>query len=346
MMPEVDEKNAEIVQNASLSIPVEDETSTIEVATTESAVVKKRGNGFRRAMTRVGEVSARAYSTARDRAQVYSERREMRKLNPLFREQYQSPEFNLPNVIQIVDDAVRRDIDLCQGAIGWRDTVKGVEILYLYDEAIEFSGLSFDPAPVCDSVYYVDPHRRDLFINVDGYFDSMQQKKLAELQRIADSLGAIHYWVEMVDASEKSTTFGAEVNQEDTADENENPKKGKKKTSNSHGGMTVTPTMKSEAKSHKKIVASASFSGSRRPVQPELCWFAHDDNVQNLIRMRCNGRKIQEYNITLTASSTSSMSIGTAIKVNEALTHMKLTCNFAVKSQEEHSHNLIFKLEF
>lgn len=84
----------------------------------------------------------------------------MKKYNPLFPEEYYSESFKLPNMIMIRDDAERRGIDVCVGAIGWRGTVANVEVLYLYDEFLEESGLTFVPMPQCDAVYYVDPMKR------------------------------------------------------------------------------------------------------------------------------------------------------------------------------------------
>lgn len=48
-------------------------------------------------------------------------------------------------MIKIVDDAERRGIDVCEGAIGWLGKVANTEIMYLYDEAVEDSGLTFVP---------------------------------------------------------------------------------------------------------------------------------------------------------------------------------------------------------
>ena len=48
---------------------------------------------------------------------IYSS--QMKKYNPLFPEQYHSESFHLPNMIMIVDDAVRKNIEVCKGAIGW-----------------------------------------------------------------------------------------------------------------------------------------------------------------------------------------------------------------------------------
>ena len=89
----------------------------------------------------------------------------IRHYNPLFREKFFSKEFTLPNVIQIVDDAVRRGVDVCEGAIGWTKKVGGVEILYIYDEFVKESGIKFVPFVKCDAVYCVDNFDRNKFIN-------------------------------------------------------------------------------------------------------------------------------------------------------------------------------------
>ena len=69
-----------------------------------------------------------------EKAKEDSYNRRMKLYNPLFPEEYFGEEFFVTNIIQIVDDAVRRDIDVCKGAIGWRGKKKGVEVLFLYDE--------------------------------------------------------------------------------------------------------------------------------------------------------------------------------------------------------------------
>lgn len=45
----------------------------------------------------------------------------------------------------IVDDAVRRDIDVCEGSIGWLGKENDIEILYLYDTAIEKEWVTVHP---------------------------------------------------------------------------------------------------------------------------------------------------------------------------------------------------------
>ena len=116
----------------------------------------------------------------------------MKKYNPLSEEEFGSSTFNIPNIIEIVDEATRRDIDVCidTNAIGWRDMINDTEVLHLYDEFVEQSGIHFVPVAKCNGVYCVDPYDRKRFINVDCIFSKANEEKIAELARVANYLGA------------------------------------------------------------------------------------------------------------------------------------------------------------
>lgn len=300
------------------------------------------------AASKVEEAGKSVVKVAKDNAQLLAERAQVmnevqqaknkealiKKLNPLFPDDYRAADFKLPNIVRIVDDAVRRGIDICEGSIGWLTAEKGVEILHLYDEAVEFSGLKFLPAATCDSIYYVDPHNRNNFISVDCYFSNMQESRLAELQHIAYSLGAKHYWVEIVESTldKQSSFMSAKINT---------------KVANAAGSeeqynATTTKSMS---------VAEAAFTSGRKPVKPDLCWFANDNNVLNLIKMRCSEKSQEEittYTIELSNSNATTMSISAAAKIDTALSNLKIGANasFSKNSEKEHNRKMYFKLEF
>ena len=69
--------------------------------------------------------------------------KKVKRYNPLFPEVFHSEEYNIPNLIAIVDDATRRGIEVCEGAIGWTQKVGDVETLYLYDEYVSKSNIKF-----------------------------------------------------------------------------------------------------------------------------------------------------------------------------------------------------------
>ena len=260
----------------------------------------------------------------------------LKKLNPLFPEEYRSEEFHLPNLIVIVDDAVRRDEALCEGAIGWRSTVKEVEVLYLYDEFVPKSGLRFIPTATCDTAYYVDPHDKLQFIRIDSLFERTHQEKLAELSNIAYCLGAKRYSVEMQVESTKKAASNSKVS----------AKFGIKKFD---VGSEVNCQAKNTSGSESKTLANVEFSEAREPVEPTLRWFEHDNYIRELIRQRCSGiGGMRSMDIELSGSDYATMSASTSVKVDAAVCKIGLTSNAKIEasSAEERSHKMLFHIEF
>ena len=107
-----------------------------------SGAVKKAADGLEKGGKNLMEHTKQALHTQK-----------LKKYNPLFEEDFKKESYRVPNLIEIVDDAVRRGIDVCEGAIGWTDKVSDVEILHLYDEFVEQSGFEFVPFPKCDEIY-------------------------------------------------------------------------------------------------------------------------------------------------------------------------------------------------
>lgn len=267
-----------------------------------------------------------------DKAQIKNYEAKMKKYNPLFPENYLNEEFNLPNVIRIVDDAVRKNVDVCVGSIGWLSKEKDVEVMHLYDEAIDLSGLQFLPTPTCDSIYYVDPRDRKRFVNVDMYFSSMQQERLAELQHIAFSLGAKEYSVEMIESTTEFLSIDASAD------------------TKAHGiNASASEAKKKNTRTHTQTAAKAVFASGRKATQPNLCWFANDNNILNLIDMRCsdkNNEGITSYSFELNSLCSQSMSSATAVKIDAAIKGMGAKSNFNSESEKEHSRRMVFNIEF
>lgn len=265
---------------------------------------------------------------------------QMKKYNPVFPDQYKDPDFSLSNLIMIVDDVVRKDINVCNGAIGWKTFEKGVEVFHLYDEAIEFSDLHFTPSAVCDAIYYVDPHDRSRFIQIDCYLEKMQESKLAELQHIAYSLGAKRYSVEMYDNSSEQRA----VKQGSTLKGGFGPLK---KVANTSEEREMTAYNKTQRES----LAYAEFSGDMKPTQPDLRWFAYDDNIKNLIHMRCAGEEkgeIKTYNIELKGTDFATMGVSTAVKLDAAVNSLGFGSSLDLQSKtvKERHQKMNYHLEF
>lgn len=249
-----------------------------------------------------------------------------KKLNPLFPDKFKSTDFNMPNVIEIVDDAERRDVELCEGAIGWIDKIKGVEVLHLYDEYIKESGVKFVPFARCDAVYCVDPFDRTQFINTDTTFERTTNEKLAELEHIAYSLGAKNCIIEIVE-NDMQTVFTkghSNINKQIVADSES--------------------TIKNQKKQSLKNVSN--FEGNDKAKKPKLKWFAFDENIKGLVDMRISGKNlIKSKVLELHCSTTATMSHKTAVAIDK-IKNIKAGLSMELKALKEHSSKLIFKIQF
>lgn len=267
--------------------------------------------------------------------------RKIKKYNPVFPDQYQSEEFNIPNMVRIVDDAVRRDVDVCEGAIGWLSTIGDIEILNLYDEALEFSGLQFLPVRACDEVYYVDNFDRTKFVRVASLFSRAQEEKLAELKHIAFCLGAKKCSIEIEEAQ-----LEEEFKKNKFDVKNALNVKGQKASSHE----SVDKELSSTAKKKISSTVTAEFEGSDVVKMPELKWFKNDDNIKRLIESRtANANGLKKEELRLEASNSATISVKAATSIDNALGKLggsKGSLDISKKAKQESETKLIFSVEF
>lgn len=289
-------------------------------------IIKQAAKAAKDGIQIISDTAQKAAAKAREK-QVEDR---FKKYNPVFPNEYLGADFNIPNVIRIVDDAVRRGIDVCEGAMGWRSNEQGIEMFHLYDEAIALSNLHFLPAATCDTIYCVDPYNRNRYFSIDSYFAQIQKAQLAELEHIAFALGAKYYQVEMKEEESKKKTRRTKGN-----------------INVAHYGSADVDMVQSDERSAKReALASVKFSSGRKPSRPTLCWFAHDDQIMNLINMRCSGSTGFERYLEIRTSSAAAISTNAVAKVNAAAKSMKINCTFNVKDQNKCNSTVIYKVVF
>ena len=263
--------------------------------------------------------------------------RKLKKYNPVFPDQYTSPAFNLPNMIVIVDDAERRGIDVCEGAIGWLSQNTGIEILHLYDEAVPFSGITFIPSVTCNAVYYVDSFDRTRFIRTDCIFSKAHEERLAELKHIAHALGAKRCSIEICEVT---------IDKKDQSKEVSLTEKGKGSASRESAEQSISSSQFNQIQGR----IEAEFEGHCTPVKPALKWFAHDDSINYLIEARCSGSNtIKKETLELSGSSSSTMSQKTAYAIDTAigkLSGIKGSMSMDAQVAKEQRSNLRYCVEF
>lgn len=273
-----------------------------------------------------------------DKSEVASFERRLKKYNPLFLDAYQSEEFILPKMIMLADDLERRTIDVCQGAIGWTGDDTGLEVLYLYDKDVEISGLQFIPNAKSGAIYYVDNFDPNRFVRVDCIFNKAHEERIAELQHIAHSLGAKKCSIELSESSVETQV-----------------EKKKFELKASLSKIKVGPSESSQKSLERKEASKRTgrvdveFGGSSEITRPELKWFANDENIKQLIEMRCAGSNfIKKLLLELEGAASSTMSQETAYAIDNAITKIGVKGSMSMESQatkEIHSKFLL-NIEF
>ncbi len=115
------------------------------------------------------------------------------RLKPLFKETFKQPDFVMPKMICVDDiDKAHAESDVCKDSVGFKAVLNNVDVITLYSNQIDQFGLTFYPGPD-NGVYYVDPCDKNHYILLEEYFSYMKKQLVAELNRIAQSLGAKHF---------------------------------------------------------------------------------------------------------------------------------------------------------
>lgn len=306
--------------------------------------IKNIGSIAKKAAGNIGEVAAtgakKGIEAASDKYSKAKYNWDMKKYNPLFWDEYNSPDFDRPNMVMIVDDAQRRDVEVAEGAIGWREDSGGMEILCLYDTKIEESGIVFIPEAVCDSIYYVDRFDENRYIRIDDIFTRSHNEKIAELKHIAHSLGAKRYSVEIIEET-KSLTKKAIKKQV----KNSNKIKGVKLEENA----SATAEEIKGTYNRRSGQSNVKFAGSDNPVRPELKWFRHDDIINRLIDMRMDiNNPIKSDSLILQGSSSATMTqaMAKAIDATVSKIGIKGTTSMQTEAENEKHTKLKFDIEF
>lgn len=301
---------------------------------------KKSSEAMSALLQKTTDVGKKALDEAQKGATVMSEKvkqdsyeRRLKKYNPLFPDVYYSLDFRFPNIIVIVDASVRNGIDVCEGAIGWRDTEGDSEVLYLYEISSNYKDIQFVPTAMCNAAYYVDSFNPNRYIRVDCIFDKAHEERLAELKSVAHALGAKRCSIEITESSREISSVEKHGNL------------GLGKMLSAKVDQSVHNAM-SKARSGK---ITAEFEGNVNPHRPKLKWFAQDENIKKLIDMRCKpGNALKTETLILSGSSSATMSHKTASSIDSTIKKANLGGGISMGSEamNEHNSKLVFEIEF
>lgn len=277
----------------------------------------------------VAESAGKSAAAISEKVKDASYQERLKKYNPLFSDEYTAVSFVLPRLITIVDEAVRRGVDVCEGAIGWRSVQAETEVLHLYNTSTELKEIEFYPAATSGATYYVDNFNPNRYIDVEYIFNKAHDERLAELKQIAYALGA------------KSCTIEITETKQDANAVNANGKVGFGKL-----GISADKSTSSASSQMRSGKITATFKGSVAPQRPALKWFVDDDNIKSLIELRCTDPdRLEREELILSGSTFATISHSAAAAI-DGLHKSKDGISMKDKATKECSSLLIFSVEF
>lgn len=239
-----------------------------------------------------------------------------------------------PSIICIVErDKKRSENEACNGAVGYRMTVKGMEMLNIYEDSARQLGMRFYPN-ISKTIYYADPCQANFYISLDEYFSYLKNARVSELAMIAKDLGAKK--VKITLKEHKKTFVSKNVRAEAKVE--------KVGASNSYN--------KSDSEFASIAIADEEeFSGHDTPVEPRLVYFKNESDIEKLIEMRMDAskqNKIKSKTYTLQYNKSSGIKEKEAAKIDAVLGQLKCggTASISSEAQCENRTVLEYSIEF
>lgn len=241
-------------------------------------VAGKAADSIADAAKDVGEYAGKQLKNAREilgkvsddlNTQIIKQRFE--KYRPVFIGSLDDGSLVYPEMVQLVDNDKRMEIDGFRDAIGYQRTIQKQNLLDIYKKDIDKFSLSFYPDQSL-SIYYVHPLDSKMYIDIREYFKFLKEARVAELEQIAQALGAKHFRVSIM---EESNTTGIKKN------------KGDAKLGILKNKMGVKVDVEQAEKEYQFVgVAAESTFPGKAPTEPVLKFWKNNIAINTLVKQR------------------------------------------------------------
>ena len=180
--------------------------------------------------------------------------------------------------------------------------------------------------------YYVNPTDRDHFIALDDYFSFLHAKRVNELIKIAQDLGAKHFRITYLEEKRSLTSNNAKA-------------AGKGLLKGLGKAKADAETNQSEKNySKEELAAEMSFAG-HDPVTPKLEYLQNDPTVRNLIEMRMSQNAMTKQKIMIKCINSSGIKEKDAMKIDAALKDMNCNGSITLMSEVQNEARRVFEYE-
>lgn len=193
------------------------------------------------------------------------------KYKPVFVSRLEDGELTYPSMIQLIDNDKRKEMDGFEDAIGFQRTINKQDFLDVYQQDTKKFNISFYPDQSL-SIYYVHPLDSTMYIDIKEYFKYLKEARVAELEQIAQALGAKHFRVSIMEES------NATLIKKDKAEAKLTLFKDK---------MTASAEMEKNEKQYEFVgVAAESRFPGKEPTEPVLRFWKNNIAINTLVKQR------------------------------------------------------------
>lgn len=246
-----------------------------------------------------------------------------KRFRPVFELNRHLDKNKMPTLIRIVKDDKVQDNPAVKGAQGYEKKIKRMEVLNIFHEYAELSGINFYPC-IKENIYCINPYNSSMYICLDEYFDYLKKSKIDELETIAHKLGAKHMRVTF--KSQKEVL----VSQNIDADAAFNKKRKAKSGGNADLFKTQGEYVSIE------VASELDFDGNDTPTRPELVYFKNESDILALVDMRldsASNNKIKAKTYMLKRSNKRELQEKTALAIDLVLKQLDCAGNISVVSK-------------
>lgn len=257
---------------------------------------------------------------------------DLERLKPMFQEDFKEDEFVLPKMICIAEiDKAHAESAACRGSVGYKTVMDDISMVTIYRDFIDSLGLTFYP-DLDNGVYYVDPCDRDHYIALEKYFSFMKEKRVFELQRIAQTLGAKHFRVIAKEKTEAVSSHSVDA-------------AASVKMAGQGGGADYSHDASNSSMKSISIVGEMRFPG-HAPMRPELHYLKKENSVINLIEMRMDPLSpLQEQHLSIEMINSSGMKVKDAVKIDAMIKAMKISAGTTILSQAQNEARCVWEYD-
>jgi len=193
------------------------------------------------------------------------------KYRPIFTGTLDEGSLLFPEMINLVDSDKRLEIADFKEALGYQQTINKQDLLDIYKKDADKFNITFYPEKNI-SIYYVHPLDSTMYIDIREYFKFLKEARVAELESIAQDLGAKHFKVSIM---EESSTNSIKKD------------KGEAKFGLGKDKANAKVEVENSEKKYNFVgVAAESTFPGKDPVEPVLQFWKNNIAINTLVKQR------------------------------------------------------------